>query len=148
MGEVASGVPFFSPIVSWMFLLCIHHHSLVGGTGSCRLDHFCCLGVLVLRLHKGLFDGSVSFKVYLYTILTTYMFDAFCCSFHVWDDYLSYCGLVCLSVVGVLLAWLLMFILQLLSLLVLLLMMGLLLLVSSQLLLRTFCCTPFMAQVG
>ena len=28
-----------------MFLLCIHHHSLVEGTGSCRLDHFVLLSL-------------------------------------------------------------------------------------------------------
>ena len=54
--------------------------------------HF--LGVLVLGLHKYLFDGGVTLEMNLYTILTTYMFNIFCNSFCVRDDNLSYCGLV------------------------------------------------------
>ena len=98
--KVAWGVPFFFPLVSLMFLLYIPHCSLDDGNGNCRLDHFCYPWVLVLGLHEGLFDCSVSFKVNLYTILTAYLFNTFCCSFCVWDDYLSYCGLICLSIVG------------------------------------------------
>ena len=38
--------------------------------------------------------------MYLYSILTAYMFDTFCCSFGIWDDYLSYFGLFGWSVVS------------------------------------------------
>ena len=54
----------------------------------------------VLRFHENLFDCCVSFKVYLYTILTTCLFYTFCYSLCIWNDYLSYCGLVYLSVDG------------------------------------------------
>ena len=58
------------------------------------------LGIPVLGFHDDLFNCSVSFKVHLYAILTTCLFYTFGYSFCVWDDYLSYCGLVALSVVG------------------------------------------------
>ena len=58
---------------------------------------FVVLGVLVLVLHKYLFDGGVTLKVNLYTILTTYLFNTFHNSFCVGYDYLSYCGLVSTS---------------------------------------------------
>ena len=61
---------------------------------------FAVLGVLVLGFHEDLFDCSIAFKVNLYTILTTCLFYTFGHSFCVWDDYLSYCGLVSLSVNG------------------------------------------------
>ena len=96
--KVVSGVPFFSHPVSLMSLLYIPHHNLDDGTGNCRLNHFAVLGVSVLALHEDLFDSCVSFKVYLYTILTMYLFNTFGYSFCVWDGCLSYCGLVSLSV--------------------------------------------------
>ena len=55
---------------------------------------FVVLGVLVLRLHECLFDGGVALEVNLYTILTTYLFDAFGYSLCIWYDNLTYCGLV------------------------------------------------------
>ena len=55
---------------------------------------FVVLGVLVLGLHSYLFDGSVTLEMHLYGILTTYLFDAFGYSLCVWNDNLSYCGLV------------------------------------------------------
>ena len=60
--------------------------------------HF--LGVVVLGLHKYLFDGGVTLEMNLYTILTTYVFNTFHNSFCVRDDNLSYCGLVSISGCG------------------------------------------------
>ena len=58
------------------------------------------LGVLILGLHKYLFDGGVTLEMHLYTILATYVFNTFCNSFYVSDDNLSYCGLVSMSGCG------------------------------------------------
>ena len=52
---------------------------------------FVILGVLVFGFHWYLFDGGVTPEMNLYTILTTYLFDAFAYSFCVWYYNLIYC---------------------------------------------------------
>ena len=47
-------------------------------------------GVLVLGLHEYLFDGCVSFEMYLDAILTTDLFETFGCALCVRNDHLSY----------------------------------------------------------
>ena len=131
-----------------MSLLYIPHHIPDDGTGSCKLIHFSVLGILVLGFHENLFDCCVSFKVYLYAILTTCLFYTFGYSLCVW---MTICPTValfpCLFMVG-LLSWLLLFLFPLLLSHVILLLVELLLLVSSQMLFKTFSCTLLMAQVG
>ena len=61
---------------------------------------FAILWVLVLWFHEDLFDGLISFKVYLDTILTTCLLNTFRDAFSVWDDYLTYSCFVSLCVVG------------------------------------------------
>ena len=51
-------------------------------------------GVLVFWFHKCLFDSGITSEMNLYTILTTYLFDAFAYSFCVWDYNLTYCVFV------------------------------------------------------
>ena len=48
-------------------------------------------GVLVLRLHKYLFDSCVSLEVYLDAILTTDVLETFSCALNIWNNYLTYC---------------------------------------------------------
>ena len=55
---------------------------------------FAILGVLVLWFHEDLFDGLISFEMYLDAILTTCLFNAFGDAFSVWDEYLSYSSFV------------------------------------------------------
>ena len=77
--------------LSYIFLIAIQMMALI----TVNYSTFAVLG-----FHEDLFDGCVSFKVYLYTILTTCLFYTFGYSLCVWDYYLSSCGLVCLSVSG------------------------------------------------
>ena len=109
---------------------------------------FIILGVPVLGLHNDLFDCSVAFKVNLYAILTTCLFDTFHYSFCIRDDYLSYCGLVFLSGYGCIVTLVVVGCITVVVVPMTLALVELLLLVSSQLLLNTFCCTLLMAQVG
>ena len=51
-------------------------------------------GVLVFWFHECLFYSGITFEMNLYTILTTYLFDAFAYSFCVWDYNLTYCVVV------------------------------------------------------
>ena len=51
---------------------------------------FAILWVLVLWFHEDMFDGLISFEMYLDAILTTCLFNTFGDAFSVWDDYLSY----------------------------------------------------------
>ena len=84
-----------------MLLLCIPRCSLDDCTGSCKLIHFLLsLEFSVLGFHEHLFDCCVTFKVYLYTILTTCLFYTFGYTLCIWNNYLSYCGLVGLPVVA------------------------------------------------
>ena len=48
-------------------------------------------GVLVLRLHKYLFDSCVTLEVYLDAILTTDVLETFGCALNIWNNYLTYC---------------------------------------------------------
>ena len=61
---------------------------------------FTILGIFVLWFHQDLFNGLVAFEMYLDTILTTYLLDAFGDAFCVWDDYLAYSSFVSLYVDG------------------------------------------------
>ena len=56
---------------------------------------FLLLWVLVFGFHKELFCCSVSIEMYLDAIFTTYIFEAFRCSFCVWDDYFVLCSFGC-----------------------------------------------------
>ena len=109
---------------------------------------FAVLGVLVLRLHEDLFDGCVSLQVFLYTILTTCLFYAFGYTFCVWDDNLSYCGLVTLSFDGWIAA-LVAVISNSIIVFVGVVVVGWIVVACILLLLfKTFCCTLLMAQEG
>ena len=78
---------------------------------------FVVLGVLVLGLHEYLFDCSVTLDVNLYTILTTYLFDAFSYSLCIWYETCPIVVLLPLMVLfGLLLSLLLCVVLLLLSL--------------------------------
>ena len=50
------------------------------------------LGVLVLGPYQHLLEGTVSLEVSFYSILGTYVFDAFPQTLNVWDYYMSYTG--------------------------------------------------------
>ena len=81
---------------SYIFLITIQMIALVAVNQST----FTVLGIPVLGFPEDLFDCCVSFKVYLYTILTTCLFYTFGYFLCIWNDYLSYHGLVYLSVDG------------------------------------------------
>ena len=82
----------------YVFLIAIYVSALVAVYDATGVV----LGVPVLWFHEYLFDSAIAFKVYLYTILTTYLFYTFSCAFRVWNDYLSHFGLVlCLVSVAV-----------------------------------------------
>ena len=82
--RVPSGVPCTSAIGSWMFPLCILHHTQVPQTGTCRLD--------LLFLSTG--SCSVSLEMNLYTIFVADLLNTFSYALGVWDDSVSYAGLV------------------------------------------------------
>ena len=65
---------------------------------------FAILGVLVLWFHEDLFDGLISFEMYLDAILTTSLFNTFGDAFSVWDDYLPYSSFVSWCVGGLIAA--------------------------------------------
>ena len=143
---IASGVPFFFPPVSCLSLLYTLHHNLVEGTGSCILNHFYCPWGLCLLVSWGFVLWWCFPWSYLYPILTTYVFDTFCCSFGILDDYLSNAFLCC-PVVGCGVGLVVVVEVPLFSPLVLLLLLFMLP-VSSQLLLRTLFCTLLIAHCG
>ena len=63
----------------------------MGALITVDLSTFAVLGILVFRFHEDLFDGLISFEMYLDAILTTCLFNTFGDAFSVWDDDLS-CG--------------------------------------------------------
>ena len=83
-----------------MFLLCILHHSLDEGTGNCKLLHFYYPWGHCPLFHDDLFDGLISFEMYLDAILTTCLFNTFGDAFSAWDDYLPYSSFVSWCVDG------------------------------------------------
>ena len=84
--------------------------------------------------------------MYLYAILTAYVFNIFCCSFCIWGDYLSYCGLVCLSFVGCAVGLVVAVCISIAVSTCVVVVGAVVIAVSSWLLFRTFCCTFLMAQ--
>ena len=79
--------PKGSGCIPYVFLIAGYVVALVTADDPPLLIH----GVLVLRLHKYLFDSCVSLEVYLAVILTTDVLETFGCALNIWNNYLTYC---------------------------------------------------------